>query len=157
MPDQWQVTRIIESSDTSGQIEAWEITIIRPADEESVSLWLPKMAIENTAVAYGLTSTDEAIDVILHYTLLPIYDPHDQEPDPWPVTGEQARAAALKRLERCKRDHATVATAVPEGRTAAARAAADVLAPLRSHVRIDPVTVAAARLEHQRAFLRAGT
>ncbi|GAA5046611.1 hypothetical protein HNP84_009758 [Thermocatellispora tengchongensis] len=156
MPDQWQVTQVIETGDTSGRIEAWEITISRPADGESVSLWLPKMAIENTAVAYGLTSADEAIDVILHQTMLPIYAPDDQEPNPWQVAGEQARATVLERVERCKRDHATVTTAVPKGRTSAARKAADVLAPLRSHVRIDSVKCAAARLEQQRALLRAG-
>ncbi|MEV1168625.1 hypothetical protein [Nonomuraea sp. NPDC049784] len=157
MPDDWQVTEVTDTADDSGQVEAWEITLTRPGDGVTVAVFLPKMAIESTAVACGLTSTDEAIDVLMHRAVHPIYEPNLAETNPWQLSGEQARAAVLERVEQCKRDHATVATAVPKGRIAAARAAADVLAPLRSHTRIDPVKSAAARLEHQRALLKAGT
>ncbi|WP_214317035.1 hypothetical protein [Nonomuraea sediminis] len=157
MPDDWQVTEVIDTSDDSGQVEAWEITLTRPADGVTVAMFLPKMAIEHTAVACGLTSADEAIDVLLHRAVHPIYEPNLRETNPWQISGEDARAAALERVERCKRDHATVAAAVPKGRMAAARKVADVLAPLRSHVRIDRVKVATARLEQQRALRQAGT
>ncbi|MFG3438320.1 hypothetical protein ACGF0J_13845 [Nonomuraea sp. NPDC047897] len=156
MPDGWHVSEVTDTADESGQIEAWEITLARPSDGATVAVFLPKMAIESTAVAHGLTSTDEVIDVLMHRAVHPIYEPNLPEINPWRRTGEEARAAALERAERCKRDHATVATAAPKRRTSAARAAADVLAPLRSHVRIDPVKAAAARLEQQRALLRAG-
>lgn len=155
MPDEWHVTEVTDSTDDSGQIDAWEITIARPADEVSVAVWLPKMAIEDTAVAHGLTSTDEAIDVILHQAVMPVYEPGEAGPNPWRMSGEQARAQVLGRVERCKATHATVAAAVPKGR-AAARSAVDVLAPLRAYVRIDPVKVAAARLEQQRVLLTNG-
>jgi hypothetical protein len=157
VPDNWLVTEVTDTADDSGQIEAWEITLTRLTDGVSVVVFLPKVAIESTAVAYGLTSTDEAIDVLMHRAVHPVYEPNLPETNPWRLTGEQARAAVLEVAERCKRDHATVATDVPKARTAAARAAADPLSPLRGHVRIDPVKAAAARLEHQRAFLRAGT
>ncbi|WP_433355646.1 hypothetical protein ACQP25_17305 [Microtetraspora malaysiensis] len=154
MPDDWQVTEVTDTADESGQIEAWEITLTRPADGVTLAMFLPKVAIEATAVACGLTSTDEAIDVLLHRAVHPIYEPNLPESNPWQMSGEEARAAVLERVERCKRDHAAVATAAPKGRTAAARKAADVLTPLRS-VRIDPVTCATVRLEQQRALLRA--
>ncbi|TMR90382.1 hypothetical protein [Nonomuraea basaltis] len=156
MPDGWHVSEVTDTADESGQIEAWEITLARPSDGATVAVFLPKVAIESTAVAHGLTSTDEVIEVLMHRAVHPIYEPNLPEVNPWRMTGDEARAAALERVERCKRDHATVETTV-KGRTAAARAAADPLSPLRSHVRIDPVNAAAARLEHQRAFLRVGT
>ncbi|MEU7891685.1 hypothetical protein AB0B45_02345 [Nonomuraea sp. NPDC049152] len=158
MPDQWQVTDVRDSADRSGRIEAWQMTLTNQTDGVSMTVWLPKMAIENTAVAYGLTSAEEVLDVILHQSVLPIYEPDvgEREPGPWGVTGEEARAAVLEQVERCKRDHAVVAAAVPKARTAAARAAADVLAPLRSHTQIDPVKAATARLQYQRAAMRAG-
>ncbi|MFD8529405.1 hypothetical protein ACFV0L_18495 [Streptosporangium canum] len=156
MPDEWQVTEVIDTADESGKIEAWEVTLTRPADGVTLAMFLPKVAIESTAVACGLTSTAEVIDVLMHRAVHPIYEPNLPESNPWHMSGEEARAAALERAERCKRDHATVATAVPKARTAAARKAADVLAPLRSHVRIDPVKAAAVRLEQQRALLHAG-
>jgi hypothetical protein len=156
VPDDWQVTEVTDTADDSGQIEAWEITLTRSSDGVTVAAFLPKMAIESTAVACGLASTDEAIDVLLHRAVHPIYEPNHPEINPWQLSGEQARAEVLQRLERCRLNHATVATAVPKARTAAARKAADVLSSLRSHVRIDPVKTATARLEHQRAFLRTG-
>ncbi|GAA2895611.1 hypothetical protein [Nonomuraea rubra] len=155
VPDDWQVTEVTDTADESGRVEAWEITLTRAADGVTVGVFLPKMAIESTAVACALTSTDEVIDVLMHRAVHPIYEPSLPETNPWQLSGEQARAAVLERVERCKRDHATVTTAVPKARTAAARKAADVLAPLKSHVRIDPVKAAATRLEHQRALLRA--
>ncbi|WP_345486112.1 hypothetical protein, partial [Planotetraspora phitsanulokensis] len=112
MPDQWQVTDVTETTDNSGQIEAWEMRITRDSDDTSIVLWLPKTAIESAAVAYGLTSTDEAIDVLLHQTVLPVYD-QAAEVNPWTVSGEQARAAVMERVGRCRRDHATVETAAP--------------------------------------------
>ncbi|MEU7911306.1 hypothetical protein [Microbispora bryophytorum] len=156
MPDTWQVTEVTDTADESGQIEAWEVRLARPADGVTLAMWLPKMAIENTAVACGLTSADEVIDVLLHRAVHPIYEPDLPDVTPWQMTGEEARAAVLERVERCKRDHATVAAAATKGRTAAARKAGDVLAPLRA-VRIDPVRCAAARLQQQRALLRAGS
>ncbi|MEV4472798.1 hypothetical protein [Nonomuraea sp. NPDC049504] len=156
MPDDWQVTEVTDTADESGRIEAWEITLIRASDGASVAMFLPKMAIEATAVAYGLASTDEAIDVLMHRAVHPVYEPNLPETSPWQMPGEEARAAVLERIERCKRDHATVATAAPKARTAAARRAADVLAPLRA-VRIDPVKAAAARLQYQQSALRAAT
>ncbi|MFI6497186.1 hypothetical protein [Nonomuraea typhae] len=155
MPDDWQVTEVTDTADESGRIEAWEITLTRATDGVTVGLFLPKVAIESTAVACALASTDEAIDVLMHRAIHPIYEPNLAEANPWELSGEQARAAALERVERCKRDHATVTTAVSKARTAAARKVADVLAPLRSHLQIDPVKAAATRLEHQR-LLRAG-
>ncbi len=116
MPDRWQVTAVSDTTDRSGRIEAWEITLTRQFDDVAVSVWLPKMTIENTAVAYGLTSTDEALDVILHQMVLPIYEPDEVEPNPWYVSGKEARNAVLERVERCKRDYATVATAVQKQR-----------------------------------------
>lgn len=155
VPDAWQVTDVSDTADESGQVEAWEITLTRAVDGVTVGVFLPKMAIESTAVACGLTSTDEVIDVLMHRSVHPIYEPNLSEVSPWQMSAEEARAAVLERVERCRRDHAEVATAVPKGRTAAGRKAADVLAPLRA-VRIDPVKAAAARLEQQRAFQRAG-
>ncbi|GAA4945881.1 hypothetical protein HD597_006739 [Nonomuraea thailandensis] len=156
MPDEWQVTEVTDTADESGRVEAWEITLTRATDGVTVGLFLPKVAIESTAVACALASTDEAIDVLMHRAVHPIYEPNLPETNPWQLSGEQARAAVLERVERCKRDHATVTTAVLKARTAAARKAADVLAPLRG-VRIDPVKAAATRLEQQRALLLAGT
>jgi hypothetical protein len=52
--------------------------------------------------------------------VFPIYAPEEAEASPWQVTGEQARAAVLGRVERCKRDHGTGATEVPKARTAGA-------------------------------------
>ncbi|MEU1880831.1 hypothetical protein ABZ470_26290 [Streptosporangium sp. NPDC020072] len=155
MPDDWQVTEVIDTADESGRIEAWEITLTRAADDVTVAVFLPKAAIESTAVACGLTSTDEVIDVLMHRAVHPIYEPTLLEGNPWQMSGEQARAAVLERVERCKRNHATVTTAAPKARTAVARKAADVLDPLRSHVGIDPVKTAATRLEQQRALLQA--
>ncbi|MFB4284841.1 hypothetical protein ACBJ59_56905 [Nonomuraea sp. MTCD27] len=156
MPDEWQVTEVTDTADESGRIEAWEITLTRAADGVTVGVFLPKVAIESTAVACGLASTDEAIDVLMHRAVHPIYEPNLPETSPWHVSAEQARADVLERVERCKRDHAIVATAVPKARTSAARKAADVLDSLRSHVRIDPVKAATVRLEQQRALLQAG-
>ncbi|MBT2234747.1 hypothetical protein [Nonomuraea sp. NEAU-A123] len=156
MPDSWKVTEVINTADESGRIEAWEITLTRVADGVTVGVFLPKVAIESAAVACGLASTDEAIDMLMHRAVHPIYEPNLPEPNPWQMSADEARAAVLERVERCKRDHATVETTVPKARTAAARKAADVLAPLRSHVRIDPVKVAAVRLEQQRALLQSG-
>ncbi|MEV0379815.1 hypothetical protein [Nonomuraea sp. NPDC050643] len=143
MPDDWQVTEVTDTADDSGRVEAWEITLTRAADGVTVGVFLPKVAIESTAVACGLVSTDEAIDVLMHRAVHPIYEPNLPEANPWQLSGEQARAAVLERVERCKRDHATVVTAAPKARTAA-----DVLAPLRA-ARIDPVKAAATRLERR--------
>ncbi|MER6171369.1 hypothetical protein [Streptosporangium sp. NPDC001681] len=146
MPDQWQVTDVIETTDNSGKIPAWEVTLTRLADEVSLVMFLPKMAIENAAVTYGLTSADEAIDVIMHQAVLSIYEPDTTEANPWQVSAEQAHAQVAEQVKRCKREHAAVKVAAP-ARRAAARSAPDVLAPLRGHVRIDPVRCAALRLE----------
>ncbi|NRQ31271.1 hypothetical protein HII36_05390 [Nonomuraea sp. NN258] len=156
MPDAWQVTEVTDTADESGRIDAWEIMLTRASDGVTVGVFLPKVAIESTAVACGLASTDEVIDVLMHRAVHPVYEPNLPETNPWQMPGEEARAAVLERVERCRRDHATVATAVPKARTAAARKAADVLAPLRSYVRIDPVKAAATRLEQQRALLQTG-
>ncbi|WP_424533624.1 hypothetical protein ACOZ38_25145 [Sphaerisporangium viridialbum] len=156
MPDQWQVTEVIETTDRSGKVEAWQVTLTRASDDTSLVLFLPKTAIEDAAVTYGLSTTDEAIDVILHQTVLSIYEPEQEQANPWQASGEQARAAVVDRVERCKREYATVETDAPRGRTAAARAAGDALAPLRGHVRVDPVRIATSRLEFQRALASRG-
>lgn len=77
-----------DSADRGGRIEAWQMTLTWQADGVSMTVWLPKMAIENTAVAYGLTSTAETLDVILHQSVLPIYEPD---------VGERARPVGCDR------------------------------------------------------------
>ncbi|WP_440100018.1 hypothetical protein [Streptosporangium sp. H16] len=146
MPDQWKVTGVIETADNSGRIPAWEVTLTRLSDDVSLVMFLPQVAIENAAVTYGLQSTDEAISVILHQTVLPLYEPEAVEANPWQVSAEQARAQVVERIEHCQREHATVEMAAP-ARRAAGRSAPDVLTPLREHVRVDPMRCAALRLE----------
>ncbi|MFI6886748.1 hypothetical protein [Streptosporangium canum] len=149
VPDQWRVTEVIDTADTSGEIEAWQVTLTRSADDTSVVIFLPKTQIESTAVAYGLTSTDEAIDVIMHQTVRSIYEPNAAEANPWQASGEQARVQVVEQVERFKHERAAIEVAAPAQR-AAARSVPDVLAPLREHVRIDPVRCAALRSETTR-------
>ncbi|MFD1938857.1 MULTISPECIES: hypothetical protein [Nonomuraea] len=54
------------------------MALIRPANGLSMSVWLPKTAIE----AYGPASPEqEALNVILRRSVLPIYEPDQAEPN----------------------------------------------------------------------------
>ncbi|MEV0149675.1 MULTISPECIES: hypothetical protein [unclassified Nonomuraea] len=147
---QWRITEVREVS-SPGE-DAWLITY-EPVDGDPGAAfvsYVPKEAVEVRAAEYGLTSVDEALDVILHAPLLaPAHAAGELVmPSPALVDVETARAQAAEQLATCRAKYGVVTTAVAGAGRAAK--AADPLKVIREQIRIDPVRAATIRMEMDR-------
>lgn len=148
---QWRITEVREVS-SPGE-DAWLITY-EPVDGDPGAAfvsYVPKEAVEVRAAEYGLTSVEEALDVILHAPLLaPAHAAGKLEmPSPALLDVEAARAQVVEQLATCKARYGVVTTAAA-GAGRSAKAAADPLQVIRDQTRIDPVRSATIRMEMDR-------
>ncbi|GGO63221.1 hypothetical protein [Nonomuraea cavernae] len=148
--EQWRITEVREV--ISPGEDAWLITY-EPVDgdpDAGFVSYVPKEAVEVRAAEYGLTSADEALDVILHAPLLAHAHAAGEldMPSPALVDVATARAQVAEQLATCKAKYGVVTTAAAG--TGRAATTADPLQVIRDRTRIDPVRSATIRMEMDR-------
>ncbi|WP_433426370.1 hypothetical protein ACQP1V_42770 (plasmid) [Microtetraspora malaysiensis] len=159
---EWVVTSVEDTCDVSGRVPLWVITYQVPEDVMPggrLVKYVPKIAIENRAVVYGLSSVDEALDVLLYESALSVHQADAAMGSPMLMDAVSARDMIREQIDTCREQWVNVSIAqegTGSGRKARTLVASDVCQKIRDAVRIDPVVVAAARLEMSRELLREG-
>ncbi|MFI6909644.1 hypothetical protein ACIBKY_50875 [Nonomuraea sp. NPDC050394] len=110
---------------------------------------IPKEAFEHRMAEHGLQTLDEAIDALLYAPLLSWMAAAGDADGQVLLEGEagQARERLLGQIAACKERYGELVTTAAAAR---GRRAVDPLAAIRKSTRIDPVRVAALRMEIDR-------
>ncbi|MGW4639542.1 hypothetical protein ACWEN6_13490 [Sphaerisporangium sp. NPDC004334] len=155
MPDQWVVTGVEETTDATGRIPLWMIVYQVPPEaspDGELRYVVPREVIDFRAAEYGLTTVEEVLDLLVWEPLLGIAQAAgDLDMPAAPLLDPAAaRAQIAGQIEACKDRHGTVRVGATAGAARAAKAA-DPLHAIRQATRIDPIRVAALRVELDRA------
>ncbi|RJL21118.1 hypothetical protein [Bailinhaonella thermotolerans] len=158
----WEVTGVEAIDDARASMPFWVIVYHVP---ESVmpgghlDCFVPKEAVDNRAVEYGLTDLDQVLRIIIWEPVLRHYQQRAGLAPPTPALSDAAaaRAAFDAQVAAVTDTYATVTVAgasrtAGAGRTGARRTA-DALQPIRDATVLDPILLAARRLDFDRQRL----